>query len=72
VWSLVGFFIIRAAVQHDPSEAKGVGGALGQLAQTSWIALTIIAAGLVAYGILQLFFAKYRHVQVPGTASAHS
>jgi hypothetical protein len=70
VFPIIGYFLIVAAKQHDASEAKDVGGALGELARTSWIALTIIAAGLVAYGILQLFFAKYRRVQVPGTASA--
>lgn len=64
VFPIIGYFLVKAAVESDASEAAGVGGALGQIAETSWILLAIVALGLSAYGVLQLFFAKYRRVRV--------
>ena len=58
------FFLIQAARQSDPNQARGLGGALAALAQQPygpWI-LAIVAIGLVAYGIYLLVEARYRRV----------
>ena len=50
--ALVGFFLIRAAVQFSPDEAEGLDGALRRLADTSWGTLMVLAIGigLLIYG----------------------
>lgn len=50
--ALVGFFLVRAAVQFSPDEAEGLDGALRRLAGTSWgtVVVVIIGAGLLVYG----------------------
>jgi hypothetical protein len=66
VFSMMGFFFLRAALQSDPSEAKGLEGALTELARSGtgpW-ALGIVALGLAAYGVYQLVMARYRHMPV--------
>ncbi len=65
VFPLIGYFLIASAYNHNPSQAKGVGGALSELAQTSWIALAVIALGLTAYGVLNLLYARYRRFPLP-------
>ena len=62
VFPLIGYFLIAAAVHHNPSKAKGTAGALSEVAQTSWIALAVIATGLAAYGVLNLFYVRYRQI----------
>jgi len=55
-------FIIQAARQSDPSEARGLGEALQTLFQQPngpWI-LGVVAVGLVAYGIYMVIQARYR------------
>lgn len=64
VFSIIGFFLIQAARQSDPNQARGLGGALAALAQQPygpWI-LAVVAIGLVAYGIYLLVEARYRRV----------
>lgn len=61
---IIGYFLIMAAVNHNASQAKGMGGALSELAKTSWIALAVIAVGLTAYGVLQFFYTRYRHINM--------
>lgn len=63
VLPLIGYSLARAAFLHDPNQAKA-GGALAELAQTSWIVLAITAVGLMAYGLLNLVFAKHRRARV--------
>ena len=50
---LLGFFLIRAAVQFSPDEAEGLDGALRRLADTSWGPFVVlgIGLGLLIYGI---------------------
>ena len=53
VFLIIGYFLIRAATQSDPSEAKGLDDALGALAQQpygTWM-LGLTAIGLVCYGL---------------------
>ena len=64
VFTLIGLFIVKAAIDYDPKEAIGLDGALQKVAQHSygsWL-LGITAAGLIAYGVYCLFDAWYRDV----------
>lgn len=53
VFPVIGMFLLIAAVQSDPSEAKGIGEALGKIAGQSYgaILLGLTACGLVCYSI---------------------
>jgi Domain of Unknown Function (DUF1206) len=64
VFTLIGAFVIRAAVQYDPSEAIGLDGALQKLARADYgpYLLGFTAAGLIAYGLYCLVDARYRDV----------
>jgi hypothetical protein len=64
LFGLVGFFLVRAAYQYDPSEAIGLDGALAKLAHQPygrWL-LAAAAVGLIAYGVFALIQARYRDV----------
>ncbi|MBD2103356.1 DUF1206 domain-containing protein [Leptolyngbya sp. FACHB-261] len=64
VFTIIGGFLIQAALNSDPSQAKGLGGALASLAQQPfgpWL-LGIVALGLVAYGLYSGFEARYRRI----------
>lgn len=61
---IIGGFFITAAWQTDPSEARGLDGALRTLqAQPygTWL-LAIVAAGLVAFGVYSFVEARYRRI----------
>jgi hypothetical protein len=61
---ITGGFLIQAAMRYDPSEARGLGGALETLAQQPagpWL-LGIVALGLVAYGAYSFLQARYRRI----------
>ena len=64
VISIIGIFFIVAAFQHDASKAKGLDGALQELAHQPFgrMLLGIVALGLFAYGIYSLVEARYRRV----------
>jgi hypothetical protein len=64
---LIGAFLVTAAIQHDPSEARGLSGALQALQQqpSGWVLLAILAFGLVAFGAYSLIESVYRRVDVP-------
>ena len=64
VFGIVGVYLVKSAISTDPSQAKGVGGALQEIASQSYgmILLILIAAGLVAYAVLQFVLAKYRRI----------
>jgi hypothetical protein len=69
VFTLVGIFIVKAAVDYNSKEAIGLDGALQKLANRSygpWL-LGITAAGLLAYGVFCLVDARYRDVSTGGT-----
>ncbi|MCR9162443.1 MAG: DUF1206 domain-containing protein [Nannocystaceae bacterium] len=61
---IIGYFLIAAAVNHSASQAKGLGGALSELARASWLVLAVVAVGLTSYGVLQFFYVRYRNVEV--------
>jgi hypothetical protein len=64
VYTLIGVFLIRAAVQYDPKEAVGLDGALQEIADQTFgpLFLGVVAAGLVAYGVYYFVRAGYREV----------
>ena len=64
VFGVVGMFLIRAALEYDPQQARGLGGALQTLAQQPvgpWL-LGAVAFGLIAYGLFMLAVARYRRI----------
>ena len=68
VFALIGVFLIRAAMQSDPSEAGGIAQSLRTLArmEAGQLALGVVAFGLVAYGVYELATARYRHMRAIG------
>jgi Domain of Unknown Function (DUF1206) len=64
VFSLIGVFLIKAAVEYEPQEAIGLDGALQKVVQASygpWL-LGLVAAGLICYGVFCFIEARYRRV----------
>ncbi|MCU1373173.1 MAG: rane protein [Actinomycetia bacterium] len=64
ILALIGLFLIRAAVEFDPSQAVGIDGALHQLARRPYgpLALAGLALGLLAYGLFSFVEARWRKV----------
>jgi hypothetical protein len=64
VFCLIGWFLVKAAIDYNPDEAVGLDGALAKLGQSSFgpAVLGIVAAGLVAFGVYSVFDARYRRV----------
>lgn len=64
VLGIVGVFLVKAAYDYDPDEAVGIDGALAKLADQThgtWL-LSIVAVGLLAYGVFCLVQARYRRL----------
>ncbi len=59
---LVGVAVFDAAVTYDPARAKGLDGALRTVAGEPFgpILLILVALGLIAFGLLSFFEAKWR------------
>jgi len=64
VFSLVGVFLIKAAIDYNPNNAVGLDGALAKIADASYgpFLLGIVAAGLIAFGVYSLSDARYRRI----------
>ena len=65
-FALVGGFVLKAAVEHDPDESKGIDAALRDLAGggPGRVLLVVIALGLVCYGVWNLVEARTRRSDV--------
>jgi hypothetical protein len=64
VFTLIGYGLIRAAIDYDPDKAVGLDGALLKLANASygpWV-LGLVAAGLVGFAAYSVADARYRRV----------
>ncbi|HET9141303.1 DUF1206 domain-containing protein [Actinophytocola sp.] len=61
-WAIAGALIVLAAVQVDPSKARGLDASLKTLAAQPYgqILLGVMALGLASYGVYNLFAARYR------------
>ncbi|QBD83578.1 DUF1206 domain-containing protein [Ktedonosporobacter rubrisoli] len=64
VFAIIGLFLIIAALQHNPGQAKGLDSALQELAHQPFgaVVLGIVALGLMAYGAYSLVEARYRRL----------
>ena len=64
IFALVGYGLIKAALDYNPKEAIGLDGALRQLADSSYgpVLLGIVAAGLAGFAIYSITDARYRKV----------
>ena len=63
---MIGSFLIRAAIQYDPSEARGLGGTLQELLEQPygpWL-LGLMALGFIAHGIYMFIRGRYRRIEV--------
>jgi pimeloyl-ACP methyl ester carboxylesterase len=69
VFGLIGWFLVKAAIEHDPQEAVALDGALARLAEAPYgpVLLGFTAAGLIAYGLFCVAQARYRRVWAAGT-----
>jgi hypothetical protein len=72
VFLVVGGFLVVAAWQSDPSEARGLGGALVALqAQPFGQALFgLVALGLAAFGAFEFAEARFRRIDAPDASKA--
>lgn len=64
VFALVGYFLVRAAVDYQPGTAVGVDGALGRLHDQAFgpAILGVVAAGLIIFAGYSLLEARYRRL----------
>jgi hypothetical protein len=64
VFSLIGYFLTKAAIDFDPDKAVSVDGALAALARPSYgpFLLGIVAAGMIAFAAYSVADARYRRV----------
>jgi len=64
VAGLAGFLLVKAAIDYNPQEAKGVDGTLRTLAAQPYgkVLLLLAAAGLAAFGLFSLIEARYRRL----------
>lgn len=61
---LVGYSLVRVAVEYDPSEAGGWDDALWLLArfgEGQWV-LAVVSVGLIMYGLFFVLLARYREL----------
>jgi hypothetical protein len=64
---VIGFFLLRAALDFDANQATGLDGALRRLALETWglVVVAVIAFGFVAYGVFCLATFTHRRLQAP-------
>jgi hypothetical protein len=64
VFVLIGYFVLRAAIDFDPDKAVALDGALNKLVHASYgpVLLAIVAAGLVGFAAYSVADARYRKV----------
>ena len=64
VFALVGYFLIRAAIDYNPGSAVGVDGALARLHHEplGTALLALVAAGLITFAAYSLLESRYRRL----------
>ncbi len=64
VFGLVGYGLIKAAMDFDPQKAIGLDGALSKLQQLSYgpLLLGVVAAGLIGFALYSIADARYRKI----------
>ena len=64
VFSIVGYFLLRAAIDSNPREADGTREAFDFLQQNFGnLLMGVVAAGLVAYGIFMFVRARHENIR---------
>jgi hypothetical protein len=63
-FALVGFFLVKAAIDYDARESAGLDGALKRLGESSWgdLLIVLVGIGLFMYGVYSCVEARYRRV----------
>jgi hypothetical protein len=64
VFGLVGYGLLRAAIDYDPRSAIGLDGALSKVSHYSYgpLLLGVVAAGLIAFALYSMADARYRKI----------
>ncbi len=64
IFALMGYFLIKAAIDYNPDEAVGLDGALAKLANSAGgpLVLGAVAVGLLGFGLYSFMDARYRRV----------
>lgn len=64
VFALIGYGLVKAALDYNSKEAIGLDGALRELAHASYgpVLLGLVAAGLIGFGAYSIVDARYRKV----------
>jgi hypothetical protein len=64
VFGLVGYGLVKAAVDYDPHNAIGLDGALNKLSHHSYgpFLLGVVAAGLIGFALYSIADARYRKI----------
>ena len=64
IFGLMGYFLIKAALDYDPKEAVSLDGALAKLANAAGgpFVLGAVAVGLLGFGLYSFMDARYRRV----------
>lgn len=64
-FGLVGLFVLQAALEHDPSESKGLDGALAEVASRGYgpPLLYLLALGFLAFGLYSFAEARWRRIR---------
>lgn len=65
-FSIIGYFLIQAALNHNPSQSKGLGQALSTIISQPFgtFLLALVALGFIAYAGFSFVNAKYNKVEV--------
>jgi len=66
VFLISGWFLVQAAWRFDPSQARGLGGALATLAVQPHgaVLLGLVAVGLIAFGAYSILLARYGRIVI--------
>jgi hypothetical protein len=64
VFGLVGYGLVKAAINYDPHSAIGLDGALNKLSHQSYgpVLLGVVAAGLIGFALYSIADARYRKI----------
>lgn len=62
VFGIIGYYVIQAALQADPNDARGIDAVLSAMRDTPWL-LGLIGLGFLAYGLYNVIRARYRVIR---------
>ncbi len=64
VLGIIGVFLVKAGIETNPGQAKGMGEALQSLQAepSGGLLLGLVAVGLACYGAFMLYCARFRHM----------